>query len=78
MLVSETDDDSSNLSSITNVGPSLSGKASVCATEEQGSSPGVNRMNNEQGTWNNEQGTRNNEQGTRNNEQGILNREVKS
>jgi hypothetical protein len=55
MLVSETDDDSSSLSSITNVGPSLSGKASVCATEEQGSSPGVNRVNNEQGIWNNEQ-----------------------
>ena len=35
---------SSNLNPVTkDVGFSLSGKASVCATEEQGSNPGVNR-----------------------------------
>ena len=51
--VFDTDGDSSNLSSTTNVGFSLFGKASVCATEEQGSlpdcatqagSPGVNHV----------------------------------
>ena len=41
----DSDGDSSGLSSTTNVGFGLFGKASVCATEEQGSSPGVNQKN---------------------------------
>ncbi len=56
--VSDTDDDSSNLSSITNVGFSLTGKVSHCECEEQGSSPGVNLINNEEGTGNVEQGSK--------------------
>ena len=52
---SDSDDDSSNLSSITNVGFSLSGKVSRCERDEQGSSPGVNQKNNEQGARNVEQ-----------------------
>jgi hypothetical protein len=39
----DPDDDSSNLSLITNVGFSLTGKVSHCECGEQGSSPGVNR-----------------------------------
>jgi hypothetical protein len=39
----ESEDVGSNPTPITNVGFSLFGKASVCATEEQGSSPGANQ-----------------------------------
>ena len=39
----DSEGDSSNLSSITNVGFSLTGKVSHCECEEQGSSPGVNQ-----------------------------------
>jgi hypothetical protein len=49
---SESDDDSSSLSSITNVGFSLFGKALHCECKEQGSRPGVNQKNKEQGTMN--------------------------
>jgi hypothetical protein len=38
----------------TNVGFSLSGKVPHCECGEQGSSPGVNRKNNEQGILNKE------------------------
>ena len=38
----DPDDDSSNLSSITNVGFSLIGKVPHCECGEQGLSPGVN------------------------------------
>jgi uncharacterized membrane protein YadS len=44
ILVFEANGDSSNLSLITNVGSSLFGKASVCATEEKGSIPSVNQI----------------------------------
>jgi hypothetical protein len=57
----ESDDDSSNLSSITNVGFSLSGKVPHCECGEQGSSPEVNQGNNEQGTGNVEQGSKESE-----------------
>lgn len=39
----DSDDIGSNPFSITNVGFSLTGKASHCECEEQGSSPGVNQ-----------------------------------
>ena len=39
----DSDDDSSNLSSIANVGFSLTGKVPHCECGEQGSSPGVNQ-----------------------------------
>lgn len=42
--VFDTNDDSSNLSSIANVGFSLSGKVPHCECGEQGSSPGVNQQ----------------------------------
>ena len=39
----DSDDDSSNLSSIANVGFSLTDKVPHCECGEQGSSPGVNQ-----------------------------------
>jgi hypothetical protein len=49
---SESDDIGSNPVSITNVGFSLTGKVPHCECGEQGSRPGVNQRNNEQGTGN--------------------------